>query len=898
LLGLGAILLALVAGTVVSAQSEQAIPAGVPASGSQVDPREDAAAWPAGILIALGLGGTALLAIGVWVGSLRAHDRRRRVDEPREATDRDSIQAHAMSQVSDAIVMTDVKTRVTSWNAGATDLFGISADDAMGQPLGSLIRNRMAGTRGGDLHEAITAQSNWKGDAEIVRPSGDTRFIEATLHNVTDEQGTRSGALIVAHDVDARRRAELEAGIRARQQAAVASLGQRALAGIDFQLLIDQAMSMAVNTLQVSSVAAFELVDDRRSLLMRSGEGWDSAQVGQTSIAVDKGTYPGCTLYAEGPSVVLDRHRADCPLADAFHVREAVNSGAAVIIPGRSGPWGLFTVADRRERRFSRDDVHFLQAVANVIGAAFERSVIDADLRAELALHDATLEAAADGIFVTDAQGRVRRYNQRLVDMWGYPPEVLRSHNAEQWVLWSVAQCEDDQARLADFHAAAQSDAAQSVVITLKDGRIIERHSHPCLLDGKVEGRVWSYRDVTERARAEEERRRLETQMQHGQKLESLGVLAGGIAHDFNNLLVGMLGHAGLALQELSPADPAYDRITQIQTAAQRAAELTNQMLAYSGKGRFVLQATDLSDVVGEMTHLLRTAVAKNAEIVLDLEQNLPAFDGEPAQVRQVVMNLITNASDAIGNASGTITVRTGRMRVTRDYVADAWVGSDVAEGEFVFAEVSDTGCGMDKATLARIFDPFFTTKFTGRGLGLAAVLGIVRGHHGAIKITSESGLGTTFRVLLPATHRPVAPVTLPVQAPTMRAAGARVLVVDDEAGVRTIARESLKRAGFTVTTVNDGAEAVDLLRDDRGFDVVLLDMTMPRMNGLEAFRIIKEGQPDLPIVLTSGYSAQEAVGRFGADGVAGFIQKPFVPSALVKAMLDAISHRRPREVA
>jgi CheY-like chemotaxis protein len=237
-------------------------------------------------------------------------------------------------------------------------------------------------------------------------------------------------------------------------------------------------------------------------------------------------------------------------------------------------------------------------------------------------------------------------------------------------------------------------------------------------------------------------------------------------------------------------------------------------------------------------------------------------------------------------------------MRVTRDYVADAWVGSDVAEGEFVFTEVRDTGCGMDQATLARIFDPFFTTKFTGRGLGLAAVLGIVRGHHGAIKITSEPGQGTTFRVLLPATHRPVAPVALPVQAPTMRAAGARVLVVDDEAGVRTIARESLKRAGFTVTTVNDGAEAVDLLRDDRGFDVVLLDMTMPRMNGLEAFRIIKEGQPDLPIVLTSGYSAQEAVGRFGADGVAGFIQKPFVPSALVKAMLDAMSHRRPREVA
>jgi CheY-like chemotaxis protein len=321
-------------------------------------------------------------------------------------------------------------------------------------------------------------------------------------------------------------------------------------------------------------------------------------------------------------------------------------------------------------------------------------------------------------------------------------------------------------------------------------------------------------------------------------------------------------------------------------------------MLAYSGKGRVVLQAADLSDIVGEMTHLLRTAVEKNAEIVLDLHPSMPAFDGDPAQVRQVIMNLITNASDAIGTSPGTITVQTGEMKVTRDYLTDAWIGSDLPEGDYVFAEVRDTGCGMDAATLARIFDPFFTTKFTGRGLGLAAVLGIVRGHKGGIKIRSTPGQGTTFRVLLPATTTPVAPVVLQPAAATVRVPGARVLVVDDEAGVRTIARESLKRAGFDVTTVNDGAEAVELLSTDKGFHVVLLDMTMPRMNGTEAFKRIKEMQPDLPVVLTSGYSAQEAVGRFGNDGLVGFIQKPFMPSALVKAMDDAISQRSRREVA
>ncbi len=261
-------------------------------------------------------------------------------------------------------------------------------------------------------------------------------------------------------------------------------------------------------------------------------------------------------------------------------------------------------------------------------------------------------------------------------------------------------------------------------------------------------------------------------------------------------------------------------------------------------------------------------------------------------------MNLITNASDAIGTVHGTIRVQTGRMRVTREYIADAWIGNDLPEGEFVFAEVHDTGCGMDAATLARIFDPFFTTKFTGRGLGLAAVLGIVRGHHGAIKISSQPGYGTTFRVLLPATQTPAVKVALPVKSPTASAAGARVLVVDDEAGVRTIARESLKRAGFVVTTVNDGAEAVELLATDTSFDAVLLDMTMPRMNGVEAFRLIKEHQPNLPVVLTSGYSEQEAVTRFGNDGIAGFIQKPFMPAALVQTMLDAVGQRNRREVA
>ena len=844
-------------------------------------------------LAAVVCGSLALLGLAVKHRALQ-RTIRQRSRELSTLSARQQAQADILAQVTDAIVTTDSQMRVTSWNSGAGTLFGIPEHQALGQFVGTLITDRMASPRGGDLHGAIDSGTDWHGDAEIVRPFGDTRFVDATVRMTRDAGGGRSGAVILARDVDARRRAEIDAGIRARQHAVVASLGQRALAGIDFVLLMDQAMSLASNTLEVSATGVFQLAEDRRSLTLRAGAGWGGDVEPDLRIPADLNSYPSCALVSEASAITLDHQNPHCPQVDAFHIREGITAGAAIAIPGRTGPYGLLLAADRRGRRFSRDDVHFLQAIANVIGAAFERSVIDADLRSELALHDATLEAAADGILVTDAEGFVRRYNQRLVDMWRHPPEVLARPKFEDWVVWCAEQCEDPEIRLADFRAALNSDEPQMTTVRLLDGRVIERHSHPQRVDGTIDGRVWCYRDVTERLRAEEERRRLEAQMQHVQKLESLGVLAGGIAHDFNNLLVGMLGYAGLALQELDPDHPVHDSVVQIQTTAQRAAELTNQMLAYSGRGRFVLQSTSLSNVVGEMTNLLRTAVARNAEIVLDLHDDLPAFDGDPAQIRQVIMNLITNASDAIGSAPGRIMVSTGRMQVTRAYVADAWVGSDVVEGEFVFAEVTDTGCGMDSATLSRIFDPFFTTKFTGRGLGLAAVLGIVRGHHGAIKISSATGRGTTFRVLLPAARAAVViPEPVPAAPPAASVANVRVLVVDDEAGVRAIARESLKRAGFQVTTANDGVEALDVLREDPSFDAVLLDMTMPHMSGVEALRLIKQRQPALPVVLTSGYSAQEAVGRVGSDGLAGFIQKPFMPMALVQTMLDAIGQGR-----
>ena len=369
----------------------------------------------------------------------------------------------------------------------------------------------------------------------------------------------------------------------------------------------------------------------------------------------------------------------------------------------------------------------------------------------------------------------------------------------------------------------------------------------------------------------------LERQIQHAQKLESLGVLAGGIAHDFNNLLMGVLGYADLALMDLAPEAPAREYLEGIETSARRAAELAKQMLAYSGKGRFIVRPLDLSALVQEMTHLLEVSISKKSVLKYHFAEGIPSFEGDATQVRQVVMNLITNASDAIGDRSGLIGVRTGAQYCDRDYLCETYLDDDLVPGLYVYLEVSDTGCGMTREQEEKIFDPFFTTKFTGRGLGLAAVLGIVRGHSGAIKVYSEPGKGTTFKVLFPIADEAAECVDPEAEVRGEWQGAGTVLLVDDEDTVRALGRKMLERMGFSVLAAADGLEGVEVFRehcDDIRF--VLLDMTMPHMGGEEAFREMHRIRDDVPVILSSGYNEQDAVSHFAGKGLAGFIQKPY----------------------
>ena len=397
--------------------------------------------------------------------------------------------------------------------------------------------------------------------------------------------------------------------------------------------------------------------------------------------------------------------------------------------------------------------------------------------------------------------------------------------------------------------------------------------------------------DITEQKRIEKERLRFEKQLVQTQKLESLGVLAGGVAHDFNNLLAAIMGHAELAKRRLSPEASAIENLRQVEQAAERAADLAKQMLAYSGKGRFVIEVIDLNELLEEMLHMLQVSISKKVVLRLNPYTPLPTIDADATQLRQIIMNLVINASEAIGEKSGVISITTGCMDCDQDYLRDVWLDENLADGLYVSLEVADTGCGMDKNTMGRLFDPFFTTKFTGRGLGMSAVMGIVRGHKGAIKVYSEPEKGTTFKILLPASGKP-AEIFNGDRVEDPWVGTGKVLLVDDEETVRGIGVEMLKELGFSPLTANNGIEALEVYRANPDIALVILDLTMPQMGGEQCYRELRKLNPNVKVIISSGYNEYEVTQRFIGKGIAGFMQKPYKLSVLREAIKPVVNRR------
>ena len=383
--------------------------------------------------------------------------------------------------------------------------------------------------------------------------------------------------------------------------------------------------------------------------------------------------------------------------------------------------------------------------------------------------------------------------------------------------------------------------------------------------------------DLTSRSQAESERQELERKLLDMQKLESLGVLAGGIAHDFNNLLTAILGNAQLARIQLQPASPVRQHLLEIERTSVQAADLCKQMLAYSGQGRIEVRLLDFNRVIRDMSQLLRVSVAKKAQLSFNLAHNLPKVRGDVSQIRQVLMNLVINASEAITSSEGSIWVSTGVVHRAKELFRGLTVTGKPEERDYVFIEIADTGCGMSAETQARIFDPFFTTKFTGRGLGLAAVLGIVKGHGGTLELESHEGEGTTFTLLFPCAEAVPEPLIHEDEmAPNPHWSGeGLVLVVDDEESVRTLATRMLEAFEFRVVTAVDGRDGVEKFSENAdAITIVLLDVTMPVMGGLEVLERIRSIRRDVPVLFMSGYMREGQLHNL--DKATDFLQKPF----------------------
>jgi two-component system cell cycle sensor histidine kinase/response regulator CckA len=507
-----------------------------------------------------------------------------------------------------------------------------------------------------------------------------------------------------------------------------------------------------------------------------------------------------------------------------------------------------------------------------------ERRRAEQDLRESEERYRTLVERNPYGIQEIDRAGKIVFANAAHHEIYGYEKNELIGRSIPDFLVPGLhselpgylAMLVKDQPPPTPYH--------QRILTKNREEKDIEV-SWNYLRDesGDVTGFISVLTDITERKRAEEDRLNLERQVQYAQKLESLGVLASGIAHDFNNLLMGVLGNADLAMSRLSPTSPARREIEDIRRSANRAAELATQMLAYSGKGRFVVELVDLSALVNEIAHLLKVSIAKKALLKFDLAPELPGVEVDVTQIHQVIMNLIINASEAIGDKSGVISITTAAMFCDQQHLAGTHGYDGLGEGTYVSLEVSDTGHGMDQETKDRLFDPFFTTKFTGRGLGMAAALGIVRGHHGAIKVSSEPGRGTTVKLLLPASDLPVMASGSPEAAAEEWRGSGTVLLVDDEETVRSVAGKMIEKLGFRMLTAADGREGVNLFREHVDeIDLVILDMTMPHKSGDEVYREIRGISPRTKIILSSGHNEQDAISRFTSEGLAGFIQKPY----------------------
>lgn len=778
--------------------------------------------------------------------------------------------ALVFNHIYDALIVLEENGAIADWNAGAERMFGWTREEVLGKPATEVHQPRSLASVDGSLSALVLESGRWQGWLEFARKDGTLGQCEAAGLRLVDAEGRSCGALFIFVEA-----------------APASSDGQRTPPNVppaawqlrDERFLLRKLIDAVPDPIFCKDRDGRYLLRNEADVRMFAGAAGDDG-LGKTVHELP-GLKENAALYHADDMAVVNTGRA------------VINREEPFERPGGEGGWFLTSKFPLQD---GNGEIIGLVGIARDIS---EMKRATEELRAaQLRLID-HVENSPLAVIEWRPDCRVTRWAGQAEQIFGWSAnEVIGKHFGE----WPFVFPEDDERvnqvvqRLID--GRDQRNSCQNRNLT-RLGRIVHCQWQNSVLHddaGRTVSILSLVQDVTDRVLAEQqgrkaaaERQALERKLQESQKLESLGVLAGGIAHDFNNLLTGVLGNASLARMDLPPESPVQPFLEQIEVAAARAADLCKQMLAYSGKGRFVVNRLDLNALIEDTTRLLHVSISKRAVMKYQLAPSLPVVLGDATQLRQVIMNLVINASEAIGEKSGFISVTTGLTRADRAYLAGAYFARDLPEGDYVSLEISDNGGGMAPEVLEKIFDPFFTTKFTGRGLGLAAVLGIVRGHKGALKVFSEPGWGTTFKILLPCAEGIAEEVARnsPGFVANWKGSG-KVLVVDDEETVRVTTARMIEATGFTTALADNGRTGVEeFTADPDGFVLVMLDLTMPHMDGDEAFRALRAIRPDVRVLLMSGFNEQEVTARFSGEGLAGFIQKPFTLPALCEKLQE-----------
>lgn len=503
-----------------------------------------------------------------------------------------------------------------------------------------------------------------------------------------------------------------------------------------------------------------------------------------------------------------------------------------------------------------------------------ERRYAQTQLEHSLSLLNATLESTVDGILVISNDGRVSSCNHQFLDLWHIPRIAVMGLRSDDLLASVAPQLETPQEFLGDLESLqAKPDSVGFKILKLKDGRIFERYSQPQRVDGAIVGRVWSFRDVTQAQRLEEE-------LRQSQKMEAVGRLAGGVAHDFNNVLMIISGYANQLLEDPGLSEPGRSYCESLVDAARRATTLTRQLLAFSRKHPIQPQAVDLNGIVIEMARMLQPLLSARIQLILNCRGQKLMVYADPSQLELMIMNLVLNARDAMPNG-GILSLSTTAETLPADAILPN------APNEFVVLEIADTGVGMPPEIKQRIFEPFFTTKDAGKGsgLGLSMVYGIVEQADGHITVESEPNQGTTFRIYLPlSVHKAVEKSS--AVPPLPKGGTGTLLLVEDESGIRTMTRKYLESLGYTVLEADNGQDALRVFHEHaKAIQLVITDVIMPGIRGDDMVREIRKEKPDIAVIFISGYAD---AGQFDKDTC--MLEKPFLFPELGRLVEDAFS--------